>query len=749
MSLVTSKASELQALQKRNDDRLAQQGSGSAATAFAKDVKQSLLFQYDWGELLSAAPMCLSLMGACYVASSSPKAVGMTLEDCKPTGGFKHIRHPELRACLIQVSDYGRMAFLEAEKKMALIGMASGSIGETLPTVSQYLALLPARDAEMALNKKLNLIKDQSDNCLQYAKDIEAKFVEWLLLVCEVHQVTVAKEERTSIDQVKNSITLAGVEIEASLTENSVKHAEEAANTMKENMVQSRDMFRKAADAIPTPMEQVGIQLVSSLAQSVTTVVSQGLPMMMGRMLGGTPAAAPGVGNKQKRAKGYQGGQKAGSLSQSNISVPDANDPGYQAAVSSKEPINLLAAILGIGTDKGVDWEKFSSTAVNAKGGVTFIDTMISHTLKSTQWTDGLASTELKESLEKLHAVVAAVKAEAAKDQSLMAKKESSTSTVVKGWQNTTETAKASVLKLAATASSLPGSAPGSAPFMGKIPTAAPGGDDSAMNAALQSAQEKLNVTEAAYTASQANYQKAVETRSRVEQELAKIKGNLKNLQLQQAQMEEIKKVLIQCIAALIQMKAQITNLVRFFSALSVMIEHVVKHNVREFLDNVDTAKTCLIGNISLSDMTRQDLYTTTLMLQAYFSLFNSISSMYIKISKDHVMPGLNLCDKLSMSTSDPNAMDERMRMLDEFTDNAQAAVRQLVKKEQDSITKSLDDRVNLVKRDTQLLPALPANVQQAITDGKETITNAVSDGMDSFVNPVAATDYKVSMDDL
>lgn len=326
-----------------------------------------------------------------------------------------------------------------------------------------------------------------------------------------------------------------------------------------------------------------------------------------------------------------------------------------------------------------------------------------------------------------------------------MAKKEASDSTVVKGWQTTTETAKATVAKLATTAASLPGSAPGSAPFMGKIPTAAPSGDDSAMGAALQSAQEKLSVTEAAYTASQANYQKAVETRSRVEQELAKIKGNLKNLQLQQAQMEEIKKVLIQCIAALIQMKAQITNLVRFFSALSAMIEHVVKHNVREFLDNADTAKQCLIGNVSLSDMTRQDLYTTTLMLQAYFSLFNSISTMYIKISKDHIMPGLNLCDQLSMSTNDPNAMTQRMRMLDEFTDNAQADVRDLVRKEQESITKSLDDRVNMVKQETELLPALPPAVQQAITEGKDKITDAVSDGLDDFVNPVAASDYEVS----
>jgi hypothetical protein len=60
------------------------------------------------------------------------------------------------------------------------------------------------------------------------------------------------------------------------------------------------------------------------------------------------------------------------------------------------------------------------------------------------------------------------------------------------------------------------------------------------MNEALQGAQENLSTTESAYISFQANYQRAVETRSRMEQELANIKGNLKNLQLQRAQREDI-----------------------------------------------------------------------------------------------------------------------------------------------------------------------------------------------------------------
>jgi hypothetical protein len=93
MALTTTKAAaDLAALQKSNDERLVKQGNGKAATAFAKDVKQSLLFQYDWAELLSAAPLCLSLMGSCYVAATSPKAQGITLKECEPKGGFKFIR---------------------------------------------------------------------------------------------------------------------------------------------------------------------------------------------------------------------------------------------------------------------------------------------------------------------------------------------------------------------------------------------------------------------------------------------------------------------------------------------------------------------------------------------------------------------------------------------------------------------------------------------------------------------------------
>jgi hypothetical protein len=137
----------------------------------------------------------------------------------------------------------------------------------------------------------------------------------------------------------------------------------------------------------------------------------------------------------------------------------------------------------------------------------------------------------------------------------------------------------------------------------------------------------------------------------------------------------------MQCIGTLIQMKAQITNLVQFFGALSAMVEHVVKNNVKDFVLQVESARKLLIGNISLLDVSRQELYTISLMCQAYFSLFSTVAKMYTQISIAYIMPGVHLCDELSKSTDDPNAVADRSRKLEQFSEAAQTAVRELVAK--------------------------------------------------------------------
>lgn len=350
----------------------------------------------------------------------------------------------------------------------------------------------------MNLDKQLAAVKSDSDRCLRCATAMEVKFKDWLELVCELHQVTLAKEEKTAIDEQTNNATLAGVELKAELMKTSVDNAAEAAKIMKDNMKATRKVFEKAADKIPsrellflwfqifmlsnpTAMEQVGMELVSSLAQTVTTTISQGLPALLLGSRGGRSATSDGDDEDEDDRPRRKRGKKSKTL-QKDLNVSGSDDPAYKTAGLAKVPVNLLATLLGIGSDKGIDWEHLSpklEEGEKSKEGLTFIEALISHAHTSTQWSDGEPSKRLKVALEDvlevrfggpqfsckvltLQKVISALTEEVAKDRSMAEDKVESESDEVKSWKRAVEKAQATILDLCTVASSFAGSAPGS-----------------------------------------------------------------------------------------------------------------------------------------------------------------------------------------------------------------------------------------------------------------------------------------------
>ena len=85
------------------------ESSGNQANAFISEMKASALFQFDWGELLSAAPTALALTGSCWVAASSDAADAIKMEKSVPIGGFKFIvnrSEPTLRSILVDGNEH-------------------------------------------------------------------------------------------------------------------------------------------------------------------------------------------------------------------------------------------------------------------------------------------------------------------------------------------------------------------------------------------------------------------------------------------------------------------------------------------------------------------------------------------------------------------------------------------------------------------------------------------------------------------
>ena len=105
--------------------------------------------------------------------------------------------------------------------------------------------------------------------------------------------------------------------------------------------------------------------------------------------------------------------------------------------------------------------------------------------------------------------------------------------------------------------------------------------------AVLEAAKNRLNTAEQAMLSSQENFNKSTDRLLEQEKRLATIKAELKKLLSQEIQLSEIKRILTDAIALIVNMKREIFNLCRFFDNLANMVELVVKNHVDAYIMNL------------------------------------------------------------------------------------------------------------------------------------------------------------------
>lgn len=118
----------------------------------------------------------------------------------------------------------------------------------------------------------------------------------------------------------------------------------------------------------------------------------------------------------------------------------------------------------------------------------------------------------------------------------------------------------------------------------------------------LDSAKSRLTTTQAALIATQDTYQRSTELLVKQQIRFAELQGNLDRLKsttmtlvrlesptsiecLLTVLQSEIKAVLVQCIMLIVNLKAQVTNLVRFFKAIATTVDFILKKQVNPFID--------------------------------------------------------------------------------------------------------------------------------------------------------------------
>ncbi|KAF3167125.1 hypothetical protein TWF225_012050 [Orbilia oligospora] len=486
-----------------------------------KEIKSTILFQYRWEELLMAAPVAINCLGGCFVASSSPIASTTIIPTFQYkvtefTGSSPETRtsSESLQAGLVECSNLGRFAFLEAEKGMGRIStMASRMVMADCQAVIECLNSPP--NAKKFLALRMNQLKKAAVDCHETAQLMDRKFEEWLLYICKFYVSCVEQQSKTESQRQQNELDLKTEEIKEKASKDNVTLMKEQSENFKSQVKEAREDYRKAMDSFPQGWDvllgDLASGYINTMGSAMNAVAAVGSGYLqttsgagaigaIGSTLGG---ANQGLSNAQQSGQvNLQGvaqilaaqalgaaGQTAmnagqsmtggaqqgtwGGLGQSLVgnlissagqTVVGVADPAYVQLNNVMVYLNILKSIVN-GKDGGIDWTQVAPDS-DGKSGLSFAYTMLASIQQSFQ-----PPSPIGESSAKLITILNTVAqvAKSIRDASSKPAKLDKADPIVKKWQDEFNIQYNIAYQMQADGRKLPGNPANTIPMMGGL----------------------------------------------------------------------------------------------------------------------------------------------------------------------------------------------------------------------------------------------------------------------------------------
>ncbi|KAK7698786.1 hypothetical protein SLS64_012268 [Diaporthe eres] len=725
---LTAKATE-EAVAKAKDQQIRQSAIATAGPEFVESVGNSQLFRLDWDQLLCAAPTSVSILGACILAANSETARTITLTSSdKPLKGFRSI---SLNGCLIEVVNQGSHAFRSADTNMGLISLISGKI--TGPQTGPG-----GLDMQDSLADQMKLLKKAADDCLSAAKNIDDDFSRWLDLVSELHRAAIERQGSAEEQSRQAKLDIAATSVRVDIATDQQKAASEAVALLKDTMQTTQDAFKKASDSYPSGWDVIGMEFVSGLTQTF--------------LAGANNIVNKKTGGKQNKNTGKTGNTESNGHSQSGHAQPsvlpeNSTDPVYEQIHTYMTAITSLKAVVTAGPNHGPDWDEIVNPK-NDRTALSFLKTMQQMASSSIGAnTTSLPGQMYKGILSDWASIVGVLEGMTNGARGISWKSPDAKSAAVVDIVSRTNTLYENATALNSTAKTASGMSGGQMPMVAKCNSqdSSSGRSTSTSEQILSSATNRLNTTQAAFTAAQQNYQKSADTLVAVDGQLGQLKASLGKLQSEKMTYDEIKGVLAQGIAMVIDLKAQVAKLLQFFDSVSTLILFVTEYQVGPFLQFLQRQQDKLeggsIAGLTFSDFQRQTIFTSAITIRAYYQVFGRISSMYGNISKDNIMPGMQMVNEFSKPGLTPDQVTEKSNELTNFSDKATRNIKAAVSSVQADLKSQLSKMVTKSSQDIALLPPAPEFVKKAIESGKNVNTDAVAQGLADYKTVSSSVD--------
>ncbi|RFU25071.1 hypothetical protein B7463_g11267, partial [Scytalidium lignicola] len=750
-----TKEEEALALQKIKDSETRK----FSTAQYVQDVKMSMLFQpgFNWNDLLSAAPISVSLLGSLFVASTIPDA--FVIKIIPPSGGFKYLRNfgesPSLNACLVQCSDTGAKAFLTSSNSFDAISLKSSSIKQTVNQIIQLLG--DAESAQTLLVPTMKTLARIAQDCETRAKEMENTFQFWLDMVCELHACVVQTSSDASEKKAANQTHLSAAKAKLPSADEAKKLASETVSTLKNTLETATAAYKKAADDFPSGWDLVAQQFVSDLSDTLTNAVNLAIPALI-ENFSVTAKLEKGV----NIFKGDNGGAKGGSVGDAKIdhskvpastTAPPAtpsvvlqfpNDPAYGVVGLIRSHITVIRSFVVAGPSHGVDWDRIKSTDSEKQStSVGVLAELLDDIKKNFKPSANLPSQMLNSIFVDVKKVTDALLKAISENKKLNGKPlPQADSTEVKDWQLSMNKAMERAVQLDTDAKGLSSA---TSPPMVNTPKANSSPTDKKgafRQQIIDAATTKLTTTAKVMETATENYQKASAKYVDVQLRIGEIQAELAQLQADNINLDKIKAILVKCIDILMQLKSQINRLVAFFSAVSTLVDHAVEDHVKPFIDYLKAstgADRLTILNFSFTDLQRQMIFSFSLNIRAYFDLFRDIAVMYLEVYNGYIRPGLEMVNNMQTEyqvTQDPKEaqriLSQRTKQVADFNASSVEGVKQLVNKRQSEISDNLESNSKSAAASLEFVPVRPAqSVTKAITASTDASKEVAAKGIE------------------
>ncbi|XP_057292484.1 uncharacterized protein LOC130621183 [Hydractinia symbiolongicarpus] len=648
----------------------------------------------NWEEKIMPAPYTIALLGQLVIISGT---VDFKLKE--PQAGFKHVQWPDsFRASLAQVTGEGYKAFNIAHQSMDEIRLATKEVPAHLKSAVTILAGGSDYEVENVLPITLHNIEDIASTCKERSEEVAQKFKSVMELVLELQQSCVATHSasETQLREIETQIKIQKIK-EDDLKEQKSRYKEQYERVEKE-VKKSSERYDKALDDIPGAGELIGLTMLESVSNVVSSLSSM---FSFGKGI---------VKNKGSSSKSRKTPKNAGV---ENIPITYEDNELYAIAKNLNKPVenfdiyfeneNTLVEISAKEEDSNLQYQEFffkeQKDTVRQHGGSKVLKKEI------TKICD--------DSLQICKEIRDRYKSKRLGHCEALYQKVETVSDLTK------------ILYLKSSEALQTNPMVGGTPNMDKQTKYNTSG--SITQQRVKNAHFKVEAATERFEQVERQFEKASEDMRKNNEALTKALTEMAAFEAEKATHADIIDMLQKGIKKLGLLQEQWAQLSLFFEHIATLIKTSLGSQLNTFIKYSGSARQQQLDTgVKMSNVMRDNIYQTVFEAVKYSSLVNHLATGYFQVSDKYLMGSISKLGKL-LALEDEREKKREQIALTQDCEETQKAIKKLISDHNKEFKRKINNRMNAIKDEfKQALPPLDENESKKIKSlAREAITEA------------------------